>query len=405
MRQLLKHNGIQDTLGITDDEAARFGIAQALVRHPTDKTFSSHGRPYPQENGVVRWLKQDGSGDTPLWYAIQDQRLIEYNELQDEYKKLTELPHETGLEGGITLEHGRHISTESFTVPDMTPDAEIYENYITGIDIANNRIYLLERTGGLSTRRLHVFHRDGTYITSESGGLDYTGHTNISGTARTGGTRALAVHDGKFYTGFYYGTGPDNNSRRWQLYIHVFDIATRTYESRFNTGIVVQRRYLDLDSYYVDALSVTEDYIYMLRGSGIRVFDHAGDRQTSQENISGTGKTTMAIDGNIAYLGNSLGTDAYTLDGTAVDENDFLYGDIVGGPVVLDVDANNGRYYLLSGDGGNRVSTLYIDVFSLGEPLDFGRFVPYQFDTADNDAFYLLATNSVQGNAIIRICT
>ena len=92
VRQLLKHNGIQDTLGITDDEAARFGIAQALVRHPTDKTFSSHGRPYPQENGVVRWLKQDGSGDTPLWYAIQDQRLIEYNELQDEYKKLTDAP-------------------------------------------------------------------------------------------------------------------------------------------------------------------------------------------------------------------------------------------------------------------------------------------------------------------------
>ena len=46
IRQLLKNTGVQDTLGITDDRHARFAIEGALVRHPTDRIFSSHGRPF-----------------------------------------------------------------------------------------------------------------------------------------------------------------------------------------------------------------------------------------------------------------------------------------------------------------------------------------------------------------------
>ena len=57
IRQLLKHSGIQSELGITDEKAARFGIEQALVSHPSSESFSSHGRPYPEENGVVRWIE------------------------------------------------------------------------------------------------------------------------------------------------------------------------------------------------------------------------------------------------------------------------------------------------------------------------------------------------------------
>ena len=46
IRQLLKHSGIQSELGITDEKSARFGIEQALISHPTNESFSSHGRPY-----------------------------------------------------------------------------------------------------------------------------------------------------------------------------------------------------------------------------------------------------------------------------------------------------------------------------------------------------------------------
>ena len=64
-RQLIKHSGLQSQLGITDDTQARFGITQALMRHPSDRSFTSHGRPYPQENGVVRWMRRQG-GDTTI---------------------------------------------------------------------------------------------------------------------------------------------------------------------------------------------------------------------------------------------------------------------------------------------------------------------------------------------------
>ena len=74
IRQLLAHSGIQSELGITDEKAARFGIEQALVAHPTDESFSSHGRPYSEENGVMRWIKRDG-----YMVGIQDARLIKYD--------------------------------------------------------------------------------------------------------------------------------------------------------------------------------------------------------------------------------------------------------------------------------------------------------------------------------------
>ena len=99
IRELLKQAGIQSELGITDDQAARFGIEQALISHPTSEHFSSHGRPYPQENGVVRWMRRDDSGDTPVWGMIQDQRYVEYDEYQDEYTKIATLPEESWTGG------------------------------------------------------------------------------------------------------------------------------------------------------------------------------------------------------------------------------------------------------------------------------------------------------------------
>ena len=62
VRQVLKNTGIQDTLQITDETNARFAIEQALLRHPTDAVFSSHGRPYFEKHGITRWTMLDDSG-------------------------------------------------------------------------------------------------------------------------------------------------------------------------------------------------------------------------------------------------------------------------------------------------------------------------------------------------------
>ena len=83
IRELLKNTGIQDTIGITDDRQARFAIEGALVRHPTDSIFSSHGRPHFEREGIVRWMKHNP--DTDKWLMAIDTRLVEYDEYQDEY--------------------------------------------------------------------------------------------------------------------------------------------------------------------------------------------------------------------------------------------------------------------------------------------------------------------------------
>ena len=104
IRQLLKHSGIQSELGITDENAARFGIEQALISHPTDESFSSHGRPYPEENGVVRWIKRDDSNDTPVWHDDSGPTVCGVYEHQDEYTQVATLPEEEGY--GRDCQHG-----------------------------------------------------------------------------------------------------------------------------------------------------------------------------------------------------------------------------------------------------------------------------------------------------------
>ena len=44
---------------------------------------------------MVRWIKRDDSGDTPIWQMIQDtRRFVEYDEHQDEYTVVATLPEE-----------------------------------------------------------------------------------------------------------------------------------------------------------------------------------------------------------------------------------------------------------------------------------------------------------------------
>ena len=96
IRQILKNTGVQDTLGITDDTAARFAIEQALVRHLTDNIFSSHGRPYFEREGIVRWMKHNPDDDK--WLMSIDNRLVEYDEVQDDYSEVSQIPDDEAIE-------------------------------------------------------------------------------------------------------------------------------------------------------------------------------------------------------------------------------------------------------------------------------------------------------------------
>ena len=110
VRQLLKHTGVQDTVGITNDMDARFAIEQALLRHPTDPVFSSHGRPFFEKPGIVRWMMQDA--DNQKRYFTHDGKLLEYDEYQDEYTELAEFP--AGIRGVTPPNYGTYLADRIF---------------------------------------------------------------------------------------------------------------------------------------------------------------------------------------------------------------------------------------------------------------------------------------------------
>ena len=110
--EVLKNTGVQDTLQITDDTNARFAIEQALLRHPTDAVFSSHGRPYFNKHGIVRWQMLDSSGDTPEWWVAHDNRLVKYDEYLDEYEEVGQVPVDDTIEEVPPGGYGTEISEE-----------------------------------------------------------------------------------------------------------------------------------------------------------------------------------------------------------------------------------------------------------------------------------------------------
>ena len=240
IRQLLKHSGLQSELGITDDKVARFGIEQALVSHPTDESFSSHGRPYPQENGVVRWMKRDDSGDTPVWGMIQDQRYLEYDEYQDTYTKVATLPEESGLSGVVPNDYGQYLANESFEV-DMSIEKGI------AIDTDMKRIYATDP--GADSRILSYLF-DGTEVTSEAVNLD----RNVQ--------ESLGVDDDYFYCGLYYGG-------RWRVYR--FSRTTGARDTSFDLNIGGVPISVDITPTRIIAIGVFHHIIWITDKSGNRI--------------------------------------------------------------------------------------------------------------------------------------
>ena len=103
---------------------------------------------------MVRWLKRDDSGDTPVWGMIQDQRYIEYDEHQDEYTQVATLPEEDVGEGVVNADYGLHLTGESFSVSSFVSGNESD----VGIEREGDRLYVLDNDADL----IRVLLLDGT---------------------------------------------------------------------------------------------------------------------------------------------------------------------------------------------------------------------------------------------------
>ncbi|MDE0685623.1 MAG: hypothetical protein OXI63_22065, partial [Candidatus Poribacteria bacterium] len=420
IRLLLDHAGIDDRIGIGDAKDARFGIEQALVRHPSERKFSTNGRPHLSQSGVVRWMLRDESGDTPVQYLIQDDRFVEYDEYQDEYTELSELPEESGLEGGVGAGHGDYLSGESFNVS-ITAD----QSGDISTDVENNRIYILYG----NTLTVRTYTLDGSELSNESGQLNLSGQPGVFAPRRPAG---LDIYNGNMYLGYSVG-------------VMIVDPETLSYSSSFTIDLSS----ISIDGFaqsvaHISSISVTSDRIYLLlqtrrsadsasvrRHNYIAVFNHTGQMLTAEStalSISDIGRAFgIKVVDNLIYLltfadsdtgigynsslaNNSIYIRATTKTGSRVTDRDFeareataQYKTATSGgsdnrPQFSAIDIHNNRLYLVLFDRPTR--RYYNFVYVIGDMVDFGGFVPYQFDTDDFDTFYFLSANNVRGNAL-----
>ena len=156
IRSLLDNAGINTLIGITDDTDARFAIERALVRHDTDRLFSTHGRPYFEREGIVRWMQIDDSDtDAIKRYFAHENRLIEYDEKLDEYTEMGSVPEDETAEGVPPGGYGNQLDSQTVTLDDS----------IVGIVFLNNQIYGIRSS---SSYNIDVYDLNGTLSHSYS---------------------------------------------------------------------------------------------------------------------------------------------------------------------------------------------------------------------------------------------
>ena len=381
IRQLLKHSGIQSELGITDEKAARFGIEQALISHPTNESFSSHGRPYAQENGVVRWLKREVRNGTPIWQMIQDQRFVEYDEHQDEYTKVATLPEDSGLDGVVNTDYGVLLPDESFDLSDAFVQGATVNP--RGVAVTDSRIYILNNF------KISAFLLDLTPVTSEDTELDEDYIVS-----QNGGELYyvdIDVYDGDFYVAYFHNNrfASASDSAGWRVIDIESGVVSTTYR-------VQNRRSMNVTQV---GIAVNSTRVFFDPGSNlVSVHEHDGVEIASETTLLksalGTNNPRRLAVNDTHIFGfrtiNSVPTVvvctlSYVADPdasiTLESESHGFY-------------ANNTRFYSV-----NRYTNM-LDTYQLGVAVNFGGYVPYQFATADNNAIFFIAANNTQGNAL-----
>ena len=390
VREVLKNTGVQDTLQITDDTNARFAIEQALLRHPTDAVFSSHGRPYFNKHGIVRWQMLDSSGDTPEWWVAHDNRLVKYDEYLDEYEEVGQVPVDDTIEEVPLGGYGTEISEEAI-------EAQT-EDFGFALAIDSVRIYgTFEYNDGRRNRwAVRLFDLEGNAQTG------------------TGSTYSLAyppISDINTFIDF-----PDNifgmdiyEDHLYVLYLWLKDhsnFVVRHYRVQ-KINLESRSRVLDFDveldltSFAQNSsITVTPTRIFVLIGGIVRSFNHEGVNQTA-ENFTKSGiGTNVNIESDQSYLYFVGGVSSTQADGSMVtvtthagvdvSQLDFDIADFISAGIVV----RNSRLYALDTTG----SSDQIRTYRLIQTINYHEFIIWQFDSHDFDSFYALATNTLRAD-------
>ena len=366
-RSLLSNAEIQDRIGITDAADARFAIEQALWSHGTDRSFSSHGRPYFDKHGVTRWIMRDDSGDTPDWWMAHENRLVKYDESLDEYEEVAEVPDDDTIDQAPPGGYGAIIEDESFTLPSGA----------ASIAVTETRIYL----GFGLTGVISAYDRSLNAVASE----------NISTSSNVYG---IDTYDGRLYV--VHSTAG----------ILVYNLVTQTLEQTITpTGLTTNNVY---------GIAVTPDRIFLASEEDVDVLNHSGTvlssfsiRRSEHSGVNGFRCADIEADADYIYVhisANSVLTnviEVYTHTGSFVSSRSIgglvtSFSTVFGG-----ISISQNRLYAISesNDGTPRLdSASKILAISLVSELNYHSFVIQQFDTYDYESFYVLSANTLSGD-------
>ena len=393
VRQTLKNTGVQDTLQITDDTSARFAIEQSLVRHPTDPIFSSHGRPYFQREGVARWMKHDPNENK--WLFTIDNRLVEYDEYQDEYIELSEVPDDDTIDEVPPGGYGEVID-----------DQFIPTTFTNGIFVIDDdQIYIRSHS-----EKISIYDLAGNLV--EADALDLSSlPRHPEDTSTLFGKQAEVIRDFKILNNQLFVL------HKYQRYNvnYGFDVRTLLiYDLPLESPSPprVEWFYLNsIDLPYSHRIAVTPDRIIIAGHSNtpvshIQFIDHAGGRHETEDFDVEVGYRVNGLDATanfIYFLEEALSINTYdnyvrVFQHTGVELTGLRFPAQVGDNSRDDCDGlqviGNVLYTY-------RTDTDQIDGISIIDDLNFHDFVPYQFDTYNFEDIYVLATNTLGGDILV----
>ena len=358
VRQVLKNTGTQNTLQITDDTNVRFAIEQALLRHPTDAVFSSHGRPYFEKHGITRWTMLDDSGDTPDWWVAHDNRLVKYDEYLDEYEEVSAAPDDDTITDAPPGGYGTEITDEGFMFDRYYPHSVAIS--------PNGTMYVTNTILADFSRVIERYMLDGTQLSDVPIPSSFPQYQGLD-----------------YYNNSLYAL------RRNGSMIDIINPTTGVITSSISYSAT------GLDDW---GISITETQIYVITTANtITILNHDGSTATGGFSLP-TGYNAYGIKVTSEYIWLAIqGSDgvddfiaAFTHQGSEVTS---LRIEIDYRPEGLEIYRD--KMYVV---GPSQSTLAALHVYSLSDALNYKSFSIYRFDTHDYDDFYCLVSNTLSGD-------
>ena len=350
--ELLKGSGVVSKQGLTDAQA-RYAIEQSAIENDTP-VFSSHGRPFFEKAGIVRWMMRDATSKKR--YMTHDDKLLEYDEGQDEYTELAEFPLSASLEAPPA--YGTYLSSESFDLP------SVYDfSGGGGICLTEDEVLIdARRSGVLGVFR---FNRMGEEISSTPA--------------------IIASHRGlSFYNNLIWAQR-SNNIKAYNT-----SFVEQTEESgTYNAG-----------SGFIRAFAIGALGFYATKGTSLHFTSDLSVNATIVFTTDFSLSSGIAVSENTIWM--SPWTNPTTIIGLDIDNTRNVNKDI---PINLPsaarirgLDYYNNRLYVLY--ASDTSDNLRVNVYYVGGESTGNNYVPYRFDTHDFEDFYALVADTATGNQV-----